>query len=126
MKVEFPSPWLKADENVQHGDNIRFMDEGEMRQGKNGPEYIVTVGIIPSGEKEIADKKKFSLNKTNFESIRDFIGSDDTKNWVGKEMQVITMKVKNPQGHTVTAVRLVPPGVRGEVEIANTEVDLDA
>ena len=31
-EIFFPSKWLKAEANVKHGDNIRFLDKGTLKE----------------------------------------------------------------------------------------------
>lgn len=105
--IKFESDWLKANNNVHEGDNIRFLDAGA--QNKDG-DWVFMVGVIPQGTSMIAAKKKFQLNKKNFTAISDTYGSN-SDNWVGKEMTVFVRLVENPQtGKEVDAVRLRAPG----------------
>ena len=100
-EIRFKSEWLKAEDNIFHGENIVFMNTGE--QNEKG-EWVFMVET-PKGE-----KKKFSLNKRNFEAIRKIYGSNSDK-WVGKEMAVRIIDVENPKtGELVRAVRLIAPG----------------
>jgi hypothetical protein len=106
-EIKFDSDWLKANNNVNEGDNIRFLDAGE--KDKEGA-WVFTVGVIPKGTMKIAAEKKFSLNKKNFTAISDTYGSN-SDDWVGKEMTVVIRQVENPQtGREVDAVRLRAPG----------------
>ena len=111
--IKFESDWLKANNNVSEGDNIRFLDAGE--QDKDG-NWIFVVGVIPKGMAMIAAKKKFSLNKKNFTAISDTYGTNSDA-WVGKEMSVVVRQVENPQtGREVDAVRLRAPGTPANAE----------
>jgi hypothetical protein len=105
--IKFDSDWLKANNNVHEGDNIRFLDAGEQDKEKN---WVFTVGIIPKGTMKVVAEKKFSLNKKNFTAISDAYGTNSDA-WVGKEMMVVIRQVENPQtGREVDAVRLRAPG----------------
>lgn len=124
MKPKFESPWLKANENVKHGDYVRFLDEGTERPSKDGKgnDYIMRLGVIPQASKEISVEKQFQLNKTNYKATASVYGAD-TKNWVGKEMQVVVIKTQNIQGGIVDAIRLVHPGNYEEDGGAEIEVE---
>lgn len=53
--------------------------------------------------------KKFTLNKSNFEAVSKLYGTN-SDNWVGKEMEVAKVKVRNPQtGTMVDSIALVAP-----------------
>jgi len=108
--IKFPTDWVKINENVEHGDHLRFLDVGE--QDERGG-WIFQVAIIKNGE--IAEQKKFRLNKTNFEEVKKLYG-DNSDSWKGKEMKVLKVKVRNPQlGQIVDGIGLFAPGEIGEV-----------
>lgn len=124
MKPKFESPWLKANDNVKHGDYVRFMDEGTERPSNDGKgtDCILRVGVIPQGQKEVVTEKQFQLNKTNYKATAEIYGSD-TKGWIGKEMQVVLIKASNMRGGIVDAIRLVHPGNYEEDGGAEIEVE---
>lgn len=104
-KIQFESDWLKANINVKQGDFIRFLDEGH--QDEKG-QWVFKVGVVEDGK--VVRTKKFSLNKKNFNAIVRAFGSDDSDEWVGKEIKVTVVQVENPKtGELVSAVRLVSP-----------------
>lgn len=106
-EIVFPSAWLKAGVNVNQGDNIRFLDEGEQDKNDN---WVFLVGIVPDGKNEITEQKKFQINKKNFDAVAKIYGTN-SDNWVGKEMKVRVVKVMNPRtDEMVKAVRLIAPG----------------
>ena len=101
-EIKFPSRFLKAEDNIDHGENITFVDTGKHDEDER---WIFKVRI-PSGE-----VKLFSLNKRNFDSIRKIYGSN-SDNWVGKQMTVRIVDVENPKtGEMVKGIRLVGPGL---------------
>ena len=113
-EIKFESEWLKANNNVEEGDLIRFLNAGEQDKDKN---WVFLVGVIPAGTSRIVTQKKFSLNKRNFESIKAIHGSNSDE-WVNKDMQVMVREVENPKtGELVDAIRLCAPGAAGELEL---------
>src|SRR6266446_4159924 len=112
-EINFPSKYLKAEVNVQHGDFIRFLDKGKFDEKME--QWVFTVGIIPQEVPGfIKEQKLFSLNKKNFDAIKKVYGSN-SDNWLNKEMQVDVRRIENPKtGEEVPAVRLKAPGSLAE------------
>lgn len=110
-EITFPSKFLKAEANVQHGDYIRFLDKGKLEKQGDTEQWVFTVGVIPQETPGfIREQKLFSLNKKNFEAIRKTYGSN-SDNWLNKEMQVVVRLIENPKtGEEVPAIRLKSPG----------------
>jgi plasmid maintenance system antidote protein VapI len=110
-QITFPSKWLKAEVNVQHGDFIRFLDKGVLKDDQ----WVFTVGVIPQETPGfIKEQKYFGLNKKNFDAIKKVYGSN-SDNWLNKEMQVDIRMIENPKtGEEVAAVRLKAPGSLAE------------
>lgn len=108
-EINFPSKWLKAEVNVQHGDFIRFLDKG--RFDEKNEQWIFTVGVIPQETPGfMREQKQFGLNKKNFDAIKKVYGSN-SDNWLNKEMQVVVRTIENPKtGEEVAAIRLKAPG----------------
>ena len=106
-QIRFDSKWLKANVNVKQGDKIKFLDEGNKDEEGN---WSFTVGVIDQRTGVVGAQKKFSLNKKNFEAIVKEHGSDNSDDWIGKEMPVYVIKVENPKtGLMVDAIRLYDP-----------------
>ena len=106
-EVKFPSKFLKPGINCEEGDVIRFLDIPVMDAEDK---LMGTVGIIPVGFKEMTDKKKFQINKTNFKAISALYGTN-TDNWKGKEMQIHIGSANNPQtGEEVPSIKLKAVG----------------
>lgn len=112
-KIKFESDWLKAEDNVFQDDHIKFVDVGVQDEKDGKPRWIFNVDVLRNGTGQPVCRKKFTLNKTNFEAIAEVYG-ENSDSWVGKEMRVNVMKVQNPSGGMVPAVRLCRPGVPGE------------
>ncbi len=94
MRILFPSSYLKINNNVRPGDHIRFLDAGiNTSTDKDKPKYEFSVAVLRDGVE--VDQKKFSLNKTNATTMTESFG-DDSAQWVGKEMVVNVIKVRNP------------------------------
>jgi len=96
---------------VKHGDYVQFMDEGTERPSRDGKgnDYLMEVGVIPQGGKDIVSEKQFQLNKTNYKSVAAIYGAD-TKGWIGKQVQIVVIKTNNMRGELVDGIRLVHPG----------------
>lgn len=116
LSKQFDSVWLKPKLNVNAGDNIRFLNEGEIDENKR---VNFVVGVIRGGEK-IAEKK-FTLNNTNFRAVASLYGMD-SKKWIGKEMEVDIYKARNPKTNTlVDAIMLVVPAVHQDTDEVQEE-----
>lgn len=104
-EIKFPSEWLKINENVQAGDIIRFKDAGAL--DPENETYTFNVEVIHAGQ--VTETKKFTLNKTNFKAISALYGTNSDA-WLGKEMTVNAIKVRNPQtGLLVDSIALSAP-----------------
>lgn len=115
---DFKSIFIKAGEDVQQDDHIRFDDVGVREADKRNIgqyNWVFTVSVIRNG-KVISERRKFQINKGNFTATSEMYGVN-TDNWEGKEMLVNIVKRQNPQtGRLVNGVALSAPGVKGEVE----------
>ena len=106
-EIKFPSKFLKAGINCEEGDVIRFLDIPAMDSDEN---LVGLVGIIPVGFKDMTDRKKFQINKTNFKAIATLYGTN-SDNWKGKEMQVHIGAANNPKtGEDVPSIKLKAVG----------------
>ena len=104
-EIKFPSDWLKINDNVQEGDTIRFADAGTL--DPENDQYVFNVDIFHGGVK--TETKKFNLNRTNFKVINAVYGTNSDA-WVGKDMVVNKLKVRNPQtGLMVDSIALTAP-----------------
>lgn len=106
-EIIFPSEWLKIGVNVEEGDHIKFMDVGEFDAEKGN--WTFNVGVFRNGA--VIETKKFTLNKTNFNAVKEVYGGN-SDNWLMKNMKVSKIKTRNPQtGLLVDAVALSKPDV---------------
>ncbi len=104
---KFPSKFLKLGSNIEDGDIIRFLDEPKMDADDK---LTGNVGIIPKGFKEMAEKKKFSVNKTNYNAVALLFG-EYCAGWVGKEVQIKVGTANNPKtGKEGPSIKLVAVG----------------
>jgi predicted nucleotidyltransferase len=104
-EVVFPSEWLKIGVNVKQGDTVKFVDAGIIDEETE--RYTFQVEIYHEGL--MTETKKFGLNKTNFKVISGIYGTNSDA-WVGKEMIVNAVKVRNPQtGLLVDSIALSAP-----------------
>ena len=97
--------FLKVEVNVNHGDYIKFLGEGEVEEDMRGnPRLVMPVMVVKTGV-----QKKFSLNKSNLKEAQQAYGFD-TKQWIDKEMIVNKVQVRNPStGKMVAGILLSPP-----------------
>lgn len=104
-EIKFPSKWLKLGVNVEVGDRIMFTDKGTFEPENEN--YVFVVQIVHNGVP--TETKKFSLNKGNFTAVSALYGTNSDE-WVGKEMEVNKIRVRNPQtGLTVDGIELSAP-----------------
>ncbi len=102
-EILFDSEFLKAGINITENDRIKFLDTG---QKDSKDRWIFMVAAISGKTGNVRCEKKFSLNKTNFNAITSFYGSN-SDNWLGKEMTVRVMLVQDPSGKSVRGIRLI-------------------
>ena len=95
---------------MEDGDKIMFTDVGTFNE--ENERYVFVVEIIKNGE--AVEKKKFTLNKGNYEATKALYG-ENSDAWVGKVMQVAKTRVRNPQtGLKVDSIELVAPVVTAD------------
>jgi hypothetical protein len=113
---KFPSKFLKLGSNVENGDVIRFLDAPIMDLEDK---LYCNVGIIPKGFKEMTQKKKFQINKTNYKTIALLYGADCAE-WVGKEVQIYEGTANNPStGEPVPSIKLKAVGGADPEDVNN-------
>lgn len=111
MKIKIESPYLKAKINIQDGEYITFLNEGEYQPSSFDPKkksLVCKVGLA-DGEEKI-----FTLSNKNQGKMLEAFG-DDSKNWIGKKVQVEIVK-KDIGGTTKTLIYLKPEGFAGKDE----------
>ena len=105
-EIKFPSDWVKINENVSEGDSLRFLNVGVFDE--ENERWNFKVGIVKPGD-AVVEEKSFTLNKTNFNAVKEAYGTNSDA-WVGKEMVVNKVKVRNPQtGTMVDSIALTAP-----------------
>lgn len=73
----------------------------------------------------VGKEKGLVLNKTNFSAIEDLAGEEDTDNWPGAKIMLITAKVEF-QGKRVPAIRIeAPAGAAPRPVPVQTQADDD-
>ena len=85
MKVIAQSKWVKAGVNVQKGDILIIRSEGKLEASQMDAtkmEYHFDVEL-PNGE--VKDAK---FNKTSIENLTSGFGTNDSAEWLGKEIVV--------------------------------------
>jgi len=84
MKIKPPSDFVMPKVDVQDGDLITILNEGEYRKLPQDPNReVLTFRVkIPSGE-----EKNLSMNPTSQKELIQAWG-DDSKNWINKKVRV--------------------------------------
>lgn len=102
------SEFLKIDVNCQNLDTVKFLDEGVKEDSSfGGKRLVVRVEVLRGGE--FVCQKKFSPNKSNLKEVVATYGADN-KEWIGKEMVINRVVVRNPStGKMVPSVVLTAP-----------------
>jgi hypothetical protein len=87
-----------------------------------GKEPVVTIESVErkkfdDGEKAIVHfvgkEKALVCNRTNWNSIVDITGEEDSDDWTGKRIKLVVARV-DFQGKRVNAIRIDPPNVTGK------------
>lgn len=88
INAQFPSKWLKASDlqNRTHRLTIQDVTLEQFQDGSSKP------AVWFQGR-----EKAMILNKTNAESIAAAYGND-TDGWLGKALEIFSMKVQGPNG----------------------------
>lgn len=102
----YPSHYLKA-EDLEDGDMVvTIRDDSPVewaeftQKGKPTPDNKPVLYF-----KHPRDAKALVLNKTNWKTISDVLGSDETDDWAGKQITLYATEVES-FGETVLAVRV--------------------
>lgn len=104
-EIKYPSKWVKIGVNIEDGDRIQFTDAGAF--DPENENYTFNVIIVHEGLP--GETKKFALNKGNFKIVSALYGSNSDA-WVGKQMQVNKIRVRNPQLNAmVDGIELAAP-----------------
>jgi hypothetical protein len=105
----FPSNYLKADDVPEEGlvVTIKGCELAELGQGKDKE----TKPVLAFKELE----KGLVCNKTNCATIHKLTGSDNTDDWVGHKIRLITLEV-DFQGNLVNSIRVSSKPVKATVK----------
>jgi hypothetical protein len=100
----FPSKYLKA-ADLADGPVVATIKLAELEKlkGFDGKERSQVVLYFAK------KLKPLPLNRTNFESVMDISGADDSEGFPGTKIEVFSQKVSGPNGIT-DGVRIRPPG----------------
>lgn len=118
IRSHLDSEFLKPRINVNQGDIIKILNEGEDEEFRGQKRFILLVVILDDDGKA-KTQKRFTINKTNFKFLSANFGFE-SKNWIGKEAQVNIVKVNNPStGQLTDGIVLTLPNItpEGDVEI---------
>ena len=79
---EYEGKSYEAD--IKNGDTVKILNEGSIVSGQFGEQYVFGIETR-NGE------KNFTMNQTTLNVLHDELG-EDSKDWVGKSVRVITKK----------------------------------
>lgn len=111
MQIKFPSKWVKAEDI---GDEmvvtIKAVDYDE--SDDKGLSYFIKFAEFP--------EKKWTMNVTNFRTIAKVLGSEDSDDWLGKQITLYTTEVQFA-GETMLGIRVrlkKPAAAQGSAVVA--------
>lgn len=85
MKIEIPTAFVKANENIKAGDVVKLKSEGEYKDIKTSDDktkQVLQFDLeLPGGE-----IKTYSMNVTTQKNLISAYG-DDSKKWIDKELK---------------------------------------
>jgi hypothetical protein len=103
LSEAFPSKYLKPADVSEPTIAMIKLAEEENIKGLDGKEQRKVVLYFAK------KLKPLPLNRTNFESVMDICGSDDSADFPGTKIELFRMKVQGPNGIT-DGVRIRAPG----------------
>lgn len=81
VKEAFPSNFVKAGEDVNDGDILKFLDGGKVEESQNyGRDQLIFKVLLVDG-----NEKNISVNGSSAKALAEVWG-DDTGEWEGKEV----------------------------------------
>ena len=95
----FSGKSLKA-EDIKGHEPIVTIESVEMKKFDDGPKAII---------KFAGKEKTLVCNRTNWNSIVDITGEEDSDDWAGHKVKLVVARV-DFQGKRVDAIRIDPPG----------------
>jgi len=106
MKIDIPSDFVKAGQNIKQGDLVQLLDEGKWRDftGADGKTRKV---LNFQMQLENGDVKGYTMNKTTMRILTGEYG-DDTKKWMQRDLKahVVTQMAF---GKMISVLILTPP-----------------
>jgi hypothetical protein len=81
-KIEVQSPYVKAGVNVKQGDVLIIRSEGELKPSQDGK----TKSWYFDLELSDGEVKSGKINKTSIENLTSGFGTDESSEWLGKEI----------------------------------------
>ncbi len=100
-KLPYEYEGQKYDADIKKGDTVTIKSEGQIVEGQFGAQHVFLIETR-NGDKNIA------LNQTTLNLLHDELG-EDSKEWVGKKVQVL-IKKDTVAGKKVDIAYLVTPG----------------
>ena len=108
----FPSKYLKA-EGLKGRPVVVKIAKSAYEKLKN-PSGVEQMKVVLSFHKS---EKLLPLNVTNFDSVMDITGEDNSDNWVGHKVELFSAHTEM-QGKTVNCIRIrKPPSSQDELPI---------
>lgn len=84
MKAEKVSDWVQVGKNLNNGDLVTILEEGELKdgefKGKKTKRFETRLKLV-NGE-----EKKIGFNNTSWNNMIDAFG-EETKEWIGKTIK---------------------------------------
>jgi hypothetical protein len=100
----FPSKYLKAEDLKGHSVVLKIATSSleKLKNGSGGEQRKVVLTFLKT-------EKQLPLNATNFDSVMDITGEDDSDNWVGHKIELYPTQT-TMQGKSVDCIRIRAPG----------------
>ena len=81
MNIELTSKYIVLEQDIKHGQNIKFLDEGSIEATQFGDKLMFQVRL-PNGK-----EKTLRMNESSKKNMVEVYGADSAK-WVGQEARV--------------------------------------
>ena len=92
MKIDIPSDYVKAKENIRNGDIIRLLDEGKWNELEDKRSGKVKKVLTFQMELMSGDVKIYTMNKTTMRNMIRGFGTNDSKQWMNKNLKAHIVK----------------------------------
>ncbi len=122
VKINIPSRYVRPGENIQKGDIVKIVAEGEYKDGKWGPYFTTQLQIADGSVKEYNPSVQTQVN------LKQEYG-EDSKSWMNKELKAWVFE-SIVGGETRTQLVLTPkdwtkPVQDKELPTINESIDVD-